>query len=138
MSKTSPNAPPEVLKVSKVRPLFAMRLVVPKILASSALFLLPMVALAQQSNRPQKADYYDYAPPNTTVVNPTTQDLKQSKEDDYYTSTPSTFKITKQRYSAIENCSKRSLAQYPDNSIEKIRNRDMIYGECMAEFGEQP
>jgi hypothetical protein len=132
------DAPPEVLKVIKARLPFAMRLVSPKILASSALFLLPMVALAQQSYRPQQGDYYDYAPPNTTVVNPTTRDLKQSKEDDYYTPTPPTSKITKQRYSAIENCSKRSLALYPDNSIEKIRNRDMIYGECMADFGEQP
>jgi hypothetical protein len=138
MSTTSLGALPEVLKVIKARLLFATWLVGPKLLASSALFLLPMVALAQQSIRPQQGDYYDYAPPNPTVVNPTTQDLKQSKEDDYYTPTPPTFKITKQRYSAIENCSKRSLAQYPDNSIEKIRNRDMIYGECMAEFGEQP
>ena len=138
MSKPLLDAPPEVLKVIKARLPFAMRLVSLKILASSALFLLPMVALAQQSNRPQQNDYYDYAPPNITVVNPTTRDLKQSKEDDYYTPTPPTFKITKQRYSAIENCSKRSLALYPDNSIEKIRNRDMIYGECMADFGEQP
>jgi hypothetical protein len=138
MSTTSLDALPEVLKVIKARLLFATRLAGPKIFASSVLFLVPMVALAQQSNRPQQGDYYDYAPPNTTVVNPTTQDLKQSKEDDSYTPTPPTFKITKQRYSAIENCSKRSLALYPDKSIEQIRNRDMIYGECMADFGELP
>lgn len=61
MSTTSLDAPPEVLKVIKASLPFAMRLVGPKILASSALFLLPMVALAQQSNWPQQGDYYDYA-----------------------------------------------------------------------------
>ena len=119
MSTTSLDALLEVFKVIKARLPFATRLVGPKILTSSALFLLPMVALAQQSNRPQQGDYYDYAPPNTTVANPTTRDLKQSKEDDYYTPTPPTFKITKQRYSAIENCSKRSLALYPTTASKK-------------------
>ena len=46
--------------------------------------------------------------------------------------------ISPERYAAIERCTKKALAQYPDTTNSNQNQRSAVYEACMAAAGQAP
>jgi len=79
-------------------------------------------------------DYY--APTSTIVQQPTSQELKQAQEGDFYASTKGD-QIGAQRTAAIERCTQEANAAYgPSGDTSWRRFNNALYAACMADGGQ--
>jgi hypothetical protein len=94
-----------------------------------------IAAPAAAAQLPATAGDY-YAPTNTTVQQPTAQELKQAQEGDFYASSKGT-QVSASRAAAIEKCTQDANAEYgPSGDTSWRRFNSAAYEACMAEAGQ--
>jgi hypothetical protein len=103
-------------------------------LAAVLMLAAAVVAFAQQPDpAAQQGDYY--SPSKATAANPAPQEAKQG---DYYPPGYA-FKISDERYAAIERCAQRAWNKYPDTGgMDKGKPRHYAYEDCMTRASAEP